>query len=190
MVGESALAACDIPLQVAGGKAPIFRPVDGAVCPTADVSSLEAKWNAYKLLLEKGLIRIGLPIPAAAEFSIDTVDDPYGCNTNPATGLTSPSSGIVSTYRRPLPSTNLGFVNTIMWDGREPSLESQAADATTGHAQAPTPPTPAQVAQIVTFEKGLLTAQSKDQAAGPLDANGATGGPAGLQAIWRRFSRG
>ena len=163
------------------GKAPIFRPVDGAVCPTADVSSLEAKWNAYKLLVEKGLIRIGLPIPAAAEFSIDTVDDPYGCNTNPATGLTSPSSGIVSTYRRPLPSTNLGFVNTIMWDGREPSLESQAADATTGHAQAPTPPTPAQVAQIVGFEKGLLTAQSKDQAEGPLDADDATGGPAGLQ---------
>ena len=173
-----------------GGKAPIFRPVDGAVCPTADVSSLEAKWNAYKLLLEKGLIRIGLPIPAAAEFSIDTVDDPYGCNTNPATGLTSPSSGIVSTYRRPLPSTNLGFVNTIMWDGREPSLESQAADATTGHAQAPTPPTPAQVAQIVAFEKGLLTAQSKDQAAGPLDANGATGGPARLQATLAAFFPG
>ena len=55
--------------------------------------------------------------------------------------LTSPSSGIVSTYRRPLPSTNLGFINAIMWDGREPSLESQAADATTGHAQATTPPT-------------------------------------------------
>ena len=172
------------------GKAPIFRPVDGAVCPTADVSSLLAKLDAYKLLLEKGLIRIGLPIPAAAEFSIDSGDDPYGCNSNPATGLTSPSSGIVSTYRRPLPSTNLGFINAIMWDGREPSLESQATDATTGHAQATTPPTPAQVAQIVAFEKGILTAQSKDQAAGPLDAYGATGGPAGLQATLAAFFPG
>ena len=36
---------------------------------------------------------------------------------------------------------------------REPSLESQAADATTGHAQASTPPTSAQVAQIVAFER-------------------------------------
>jgi cytochrome c peroxidase len=172
------------------GKAPIFRPVDGAVCPTAEVSSLAAKRDAYKLLLDKGLIRIGLPIPAGAEFRIDSVDDPYGCNTNAATGLTSPSSGIVSTYRRPLPSTNLGFNNTIMWDGREPSLESQAADATTGHAQAPTPPTSAQTAQIVAFEKGILTAQSGDQAAGPLDADGATGGPAGLQATLAVFFPG
>jgi cytochrome c peroxidase len=172
------------------GRAPIFRPVDGAVCPTADVSSFAAKLDAYKLLLEKGLIRIGLPIPAAAEFSIGPIDDPYGCNTNPATGLTSPSSGIVSTYRRPLPSTNLGFVNTIMWDGREPSLESQAVDATTGHAPAPTPPTSTQVAQIVAFETGLLTAQSRDQAAGRLDDDGAIGGPAGLQATLAAFFPG
>jgi cytochrome c peroxidase len=172
------------------GRAPIFRPVDGAVCPTADVSNFAAKLDAYRLLLEKGLIRIGLPIPATAEFSIESVDDPYGCNTNPATGLTGPNSGIVSAYRRPLPSTNLGFVGTIMWDGREPSLESQAVDATTGHAQAPTPPTPTQVAQIVAFEKGLLTAQSRDQAAGRLDDDGATGGPAGLQATLGAFFPG
>ena len=173
-----------------GGKAPIFRPVDGAVCPNADVSTIAAKWTAYGLLLEKGLIRIGLPIPAGAEFSVASIDDPYGCNTNPATGLTSPISGIVSTYRRPLPSTNLGFGNTIMWDGREPSLESQATDATIGHAQASTPPTPAQVAQIVAFETDLLTAQSRDQAAGPLDAYGATGGPTGLQATLAAFFPG
>ena len=172
------------------GNAPIFRPVDGAVCPNADVSDSEAKSSAYKLLLEKGLIRIGLPIPAAAEFGVDSVDDPYGCNTNPATGLTSPTSGIVSTYRRPLPSTNLGFVNTIMWDGREPSLESQATDATIGHAQASTPPTSAQVSQIVAFETGLLTAQSRDQSAGPLDANGATGGPTDLRDTLAAFFPG
>ena len=53
--------------------------------------------------------------------------------------------------------------------------------------QATTPPTPTQISQIVAFEKGILTAQSKDQAAGPLDANGATGGPAGLQTMLAAF---
>src|SRR6185437_11225951 len=72
-----------------------------------------------------GLIRIGLPMPAGAEFEVTSVDDPYKCNTNPATGLTSKTAGIVSIYRRPLPSTNLGFLSTVMWDGREPDLTSQ-----------------------------------------------------------------
>jgi hypothetical protein len=136
-------------------------------------------------LLNKGLIRIGLPIPANPEFQISVVTDPYNCNTNPATGL---ASGIVSIYRRPLPSTNLGFLdpedgdktkrNAIMWDGREPSLESQAVDATLGHAQANAPgPSATQQQEIVSFESGLFTAQSFDNAAQDLDARGAKGGP-------------
>lgn len=80
-------------------------------------------------LLNKGLIRVGLPMPANAEFQVVSVSDPYDCNNDPATGLKSPTTGIVSIYRRPLPSTNLGFRSAIMWDGREPSLESQAVDA-------------------------------------------------------------
>jgi hypothetical protein len=65
---------------------------------------------------------------------VTKVDDPYDCTTNPTTGLTSPTSGIVSLYRRPLPSTNVDFLSAIMWDGREPTLESQAALATDGTA--------------------------------------------------------
>ena len=144
--------------------------------------------QAYSLLLNKGLIRIGLPIPANAEFQISVVSDPYQCNTNPATGI---PSGIVSIYRRPLPSTNLGFLdpedgdktkrNAIMWDRREPSLESQAVDATLGHAQANAPgPSAAQQQEIVNFETGLFTAQSFDNAAQDLDAKGAKGGPVNL----------
>src|SRR5262249_7718388 len=125
------------------GADPIFRLVDGATCPTDNVSTLSAKRRAYKLLLDKGLIRIGLPMPSAPnfEFSVTSVDDPYGCITNPVTGLSSPTTGIVSMYRRPLPSTNLGFLTTIMWDGREPSLAQQSIDATLGHAQATAAPT-------------------------------------------------
>jgi cytochrome c peroxidase len=172
------------------GTDPIFRLVDGATCPSDDVSSLGAKRDAYRLLLDKGLIRIGLPIPPAAQFEIDAVDDPYGCNTDPATGLTSPTSGIVSVYRRPLPSTNLGFLGAIMWDGREPSLSSQANDATLGHAQADAPLTLAQQQQIVAFETGLFTAQIFDRDAKRLTDAGATGGPVALAAQFPDFFTG
>jgi cytochrome c peroxidase len=167
------------------GADPIFRLVDGANCPSANVTNAAAKRNAYSLLLNRGTIRIGLPVPANAEYRIVSVSDPYDCNTNPVTGLTTigldnATTGIVSVYRRPLPATNLGFNNTIMWDGREPSLAQQAIDATLGHAQASTPPAPAQQAEIVAFESGLLTAQEFDNKAKALNAAGATGGADGL----------
>ena len=162
------------------GTDPIFRLVDGATCPNAEVSTLAAKKRAYKLLTSKGLIRIGLPIPAGAEFAVTAVNDPYQCNTNPVTGLISPTSGIVSTYRRPLPATNLGFLSAIMFDGREPNLSNQAIDATLGHAQADTPPTAEQLAEIVAFESGIFTAQVFDQKAKDLSDDGSTGGPIAL----------
>ena len=162
------------------GTDPIFRLVDGATCPNDDVSSINAKLQSYRLLLNKGLIRVGLPIPATTEFQVVSVNDPYNCNTNPTTGLTSPTTGIVSIYRRPLPSTNLGFLSAIMWDGREPSLLSQAIDATLGHAQANAAPNAVQQQQIVNFESGIFTAQLFDNEAGPLDSYGATGGPDSL----------
>jgi hypothetical protein len=90
-------------------------------------------------------------------------------------------------YRRPLPATNLGFLSTIMWDGREPSLSSQAVDATLGHAQANAPPTADQQAQIVNFETGLFTAQETDNNAQVLHAVGATGGPVALSLRLSQF---
>src|SRR6266436_8482274 len=165
------------------GTDPIFRLVDGATCPTADVSSITAKHHAYSLLLSKGLIRIGLPVPAAAQFRTASVDDPYNCNTNPVTGLTSPTTGIVSIYRRPLPAVNLGFLSAIMWDGREPTLAQQSIDATRGHAQASADPSTAQQQQIVNFESGIFTAQLFDNKAKFLNEDGATGGPVALQKL-------
>jgi cytochrome c peroxidase len=177
---------------VSQGNDPIFRLVDGATCPSDDVSTIDAKIKAYHLLLEKGLIRIGLQVPTTipvttgvgppTEYRIISVKDPYGCNTNPVTGLTNfgpngPTTGVVSVYRRPLPSTNLGFLTTFMWDGREPSLTSQAIDATLTHAQANGDPTIPQQQQIVAFESGVFTAQFQDNKAQGLKARGATGGP-------------
>ena len=165
------------------GTAPLFRPVDGAVCPSADVSTLKNRISAYSLVLSKGLIRIFLPLPSppTLQFSIVSVQDPYNCTTNPSYGLTSygptqPSMGIVSVYRRPLPATNLPFLTAVMWDGREPTLQSQVLDAVAIHAQGTTAPSPAQIAQAVAFEQGLYTAQSGDFGAGYLNDANAAGG--------------
>jgi hypothetical protein len=178
--------------EKSAGSDPIFRLVDGATCPSDDVSSLHAKKRAYTLLREKGLIRIGLAIPATAEFTVTAVEDPYGCNTNPATGIVKQTPtqtiGILSMYRRPLPTANIVFDTAIMWDGRESpanvdletGFRNQAVDATLTHAQAAAPPTPAQVDEIVAFQKGIFTAQIFDHKAKFLTGDNAKGGPIAL----------
>ncbi|HYK50399.1 MAG TPA: hypothetical protein VEU94_11795 [Terriglobales bacterium] len=163
------------------GTDPIFRAVDGSNCPSADLSTIHARRSAYSLLLKKGLIRISLPVPATADFQITEIEDPYHC---PQTTATQPA-----VYRRPLPATNLPFLTTVMWDGRESpkgqsltaNLTQQAIDATTGHAQGAMP-TSKQLQEIVAFETALFTAQAFDFSAGRLNAKGATGGPVNLSA--------
>ena len=160
------------------GVDPIFRRNDGAVCPDADVSTLDARRSAYRLLLRKGLIRVALSIPVNAEFSLVDVDDPYDCTSGTELAL----------FRRPLPSTNLRFLSAVMWDGRETqsgktmeeNFRQQAIDATLGHAQALAAPTAEQLKQIVDFETALFTAQVRDREAGLLNAAGALGGAAAL----------
>jgi hypothetical protein len=170
-----------------GGLDPVFRTNDGSNSPTADVSTVGARRSAYSMLLGKAVIRVGIGIPAGAEFDLQAVDDPYHFA----------SAQELSLFRRPLPSTNLGFLSTVMWDGRESTaltgtspvtdmaslqadLGHQATDATNGHAQAAQPPTTDQVQQIVAFEMSLNTAQLRDKIAGSLTDAGATGGPAAL----------
>jgi hypothetical protein len=160
------------------GLDPIFRNNDGSNCEGADLSALRKRRRAFSLLLNKGVIRIGLDVPANAEFEIVDVDDPYRCGA-PYTSA--------SMYRRPLPSTNLDFLSTVMWDGRETvpgqaielDLMTQARDATTGHAQG-APPADALLREIVDFERGLYTAQIRDWWAGSLRDDGAHGGPRAL----------
>jgi len=212
------------------GRDPIFAPVDGANCPSlvarASTSgsllgnrlgfgtvSFE---SAHSLLLTRGLIRIFLPVPKGAEFTVQTVTDPNGCNTDPAYNQVINTDGtvsqIVSVYRRPLIAANLRFITdiganegnlppidlvtgqpltpdpinggfesgNIMWDGREPTLQSQAIDATLSHAQALSIPTAAQVNQMVAFENGIFTAQIFYGGGGWLQLAGGKGGPLDL----------
>jgi cytochrome c peroxidase len=161
------------------GLDPIFRNNDGSDCEGADIDTLRERRNAFTLLLGRGLIRVGLEVPTGAEFTVDEVDDPYGCHA-PRTS--------VSVYRRPLPATNLRFLSAVMWDGRESSptttilqdLAQQADDATMGHAQAARHLTDQEKQAIVAFETALFTAQAVSDAAGRLQADGARGGPVAL----------
>jgi cytochrome c peroxidase len=173
------------------GTDPIFRPVDGANCPTADVSTREERREAYSLLLTKGLIRIGIAVPTNADYQVVSVYNRYGCN----------ATDVISMYRRPLPTTNLPFLSTLMFDGRESSsatgtakiiysnypnallqdLAHQSVDATMIHAQGDgSRPTAEEQQQIVDFEMKLFTAQIHDRHAGSLHAEGAKGGPVPL----------
>jgi cytochrome c peroxidase len=75
------------------------------------------------------------------------------------------------------PGTGRAISGNIMWDGREPTLEQQAIDATHGHAQATTTPSDSQVAEMVQFELGIYNAQVWDAWAHQLNDKGALGGP-------------
>jgi len=162
--------------------APVFRTVDGAGCGDADVSTPTIAAQSFKLLLSKGLLRVFIPLPddSIREFSVTNVTENIACNNKTATGLTSPTAGVLSFYRRPLPTTNLSFLTSFMWDGREPSLLSQAGDATMIHAQGATPLTPEQKQAIVDFESSIFTAQITSKDAGSLTEEGAQGGPDAL----------
>jgi hypothetical protein len=187
--------------KASNGADPIFQLVDGANSPNATVTTLAQKQAAYSMLLTKGVIRVGLPIPSGAQFELTQVSDPYGFA----------SAAELSLFRRPLPTTNLKFENTVMWDGREVfsstntancianvspaecftstnfDLLDQANSAVKGHAQLATGITAAQQQAVVAFESALYTAQASDNAAGSLSAAGVTGGPKNLSGATSYF---
>jgi cytochrome c peroxidase len=176
-----------------GGLDPIFHTNDGSNCNVGiDVSTVQARSAAYSLLRTRGLIRVAIDVPQNADFQVTGVENPYGCG----------DTHTISMYRRPLPATNLRFLSTVMWDGRESSpltgtekivtpsypadyhadalefdLSHQSVDATNGHAQGSgSHPTVAEQQQIVDFEMGLTTAQASGRDTGRLDAQDARGG--------------
>jgi hypothetical protein len=90
------------------GQDPIFRTIDGSNCNhSIGVSSLEGRSAAYSLLRTRGLIPIRIAVPSNADYRITNVNNQYGCN----------ESDVISIYRRPLPTTNLRFLSTVMFDG-------------------------------------------------------------------------
>jgi cytochrome c peroxidase len=157
------------------GLDPLFASVDGTNSPLADMSSEDSRRANTTMIRNKGLIRVGLTLPANAEFTIEEVSDPYG--------YASPKE--VSAFRRPLPATNLKFLSSVMWDGREltaagsiaAALRSQVKDAVLGHMQAATAPSEQEISQIVDFETSVYTTQVYDNSAGSLDSSPVRAGP-------------
>ncbi len=160
------------------GNDPLFAAVDGSNCPDLPQSRPES----HSLLLERGLFRIALPWPPVnaggqtirPDFQIEVVRDPTGCNKARAS---------ISVYRRPRVAANLQYIaqptgGTLMADGRETTLQSQATSAALAHEQASTAPGSAQLRQIEDFERQLFVAQQWDVLGGSL----ADGGPSLLGA--------
>ena len=145
------------------GTDPLFASIDGANCPEAE----RGNRDAHSLLLSRGLIRIPVTLPLNSQFTIVTSHDPYGCaiRYDPIT-----NQQIISVYRRPIPTSGLRYISAVMFDGRETispltsaptfvanlntDLTHQAISAVQTHAQGAVQPTPAQLAEIVSFELG------------------------------------
>ncbi|HEX6836065.1 MAG TPA: hypothetical protein VF334_05800 [Polyangia bacterium] len=134
------------------GSDPLFL-LDGSNCLAPGQPNPNPSVNSTALL-HAGLIRVEISIPSNADYQLASYTDPFNCPSNPTKTKT------LRMYRRPLPSANSGFLTTIMWDGREPSLASQANDATLGHAQATSPLTGTQQNVIAAFESDTYNAQS------------------------------
>jgi hypothetical protein len=158
--------------SVADGNA-LFS-FDGSDCLAPGVVNDSAARNSTELR-RFGNIRIELPIPAGADFTLVDSRDPLGCPKPPS------ASGL-RLYRRPLPIANSAFLTTVMWDGRESlgasvteDLQRQANDATVLHAQAVSSLPAEQRAKIVSFETAVFNAR---HSLGNLDLTmGANGGP-------------
>jgi len=95
------------------GKDPLFDAFDGADCPDKPAG----EESSHSLLLNHGLIRIGMPWPPApyapdpvdVEFDIEVVRDPTGCNLSPTWGINS-ATPTISVYRRPRPVINIAHM--------------------------------------------------------------------------------
>jgi cytochrome c peroxidase len=152
------------------GLHPLFNILD-ADYPGADVSTVEARRQAYSMLLQGKFLRLRKP-PASREYDIVAAEDPFGV------GNTSQ----LLFFRRPPATANLRS-NTVMWDGANTvagdlhaGLSKQAAGNVTG-AQQGQPASPATIKEIVDYELSLSHAQLLVDGVGRLDSDGALGGP-------------
>ena len=179
------------------GKDPLFAAIDGSNCPSLP----QDQERSHSLLLDRGLIRVPLTVPKNAEFTIEVMSDPTGCNMSAAYGLKS-ATPTVSVYRRPRMAANLKYVTgpaprivlklgaladtdpvtgapvgmNFMADAREATLTSQARSAAISHTQAASI-TDEELRRIVGFENQVFAAQIFDKSAGSLVESG---GPASL----------
>jgi cytochrome c peroxidase len=159
------------------GLAPVFMVHDAGGSPTADISTTDLRAADFRpTTADRGLIRFTRTISPTAEFAVVAVADPYGFST-----LTQ-----VSSFRRPSPTANESKVPATGWAGApvDPFVQvaSTSAAATRGHEQRVAPLPTETLNAMRDLQFGVVFAQSVDNDAGPLDADGARGGAANLLA--------
>jgi hypothetical protein len=165
--------------QRAAANDPLFA-FDGSDCLPPGTPNTNPSANSTQMM-SKALVRIELAIPAGADYTLVGFHDPLNCPD-------APTASRLRMYRRPLPTANLAFLSTVMWDGREnvtppnntpalieQDLQHQANSATVGHAQATAPLADATRQAIVDFDRPLFNAQRKIGTLN-LNAAGANGG--------------
>jgi cytochrome c peroxidase len=154
-----------------GGQHPIFANHLDTDTPDADMSTVQARWNATTMLRQGKFVRkVGLP--EVRDYDLVAIDDPFGVST--------PEK--LSWFRRPMPTANLRN-HIVHWDSvmtvgndMHAGLMKQARINITA-AQQGGPASDAVVEEIATFEGQLSHAQIIARGAGRLDADGAKGGP-------------
>jgi hypothetical protein len=158
------------------GLAPLFRSVDETVRPDADVSTREAREEAFAMLLKKGVTRFSRTIKPTAEFEVVSVDDPYGWSTPAA----------FSNFRRIISSANAAHQSSVTWTGGPAdvaaNLKAVMIGGTKFHGETTFTVSDADAQAASDFLMGLSFAQSRSFLAGRLDVAGAEGGPANLAA--------
>jgi mono/diheme cytochrome c family protein len=174
--------------EATGGTHPLFRTNDTADRPDADVSTVEARRQAFRLKLDLGLTRIARPVgPATRDYEIEFQNTPrFGPQPNTADPQ-APGQPRISTFRRPLINTNVHFDSAVLWDGRvaTPTAANMRAQVQ-GAARAlllAGVVTNEDADEVASFMTGVFTAQEKDDLAGTLHARGATGGVDNLVAL-------
>ena len=90
-----------------GGMHPIFNPLD-ANNPDKDLSTVQARWAGYSMMLTRGVFRRGGAPRSEREWDVVAVDDPHGfANVNR-----------IVQWRRVLPTINFHLGSaTVNWDG-------------------------------------------------------------------------
>jgi cytochrome c peroxidase len=168
-----------------GGLDPIFNPLD-ADNPDKDLSSVDARLQGYSMMLTRGVFRRGGAPRTDREWDVVAVNDPHGyANANR-----------IVQWRRVMPTINFHLGSaTVAWDGGNTQgvdqlagLTNQATRNVTGAQQGQSAPT-AIINEIVSLEKSFATAQQFAFGAGPLNADGARGGPQELSQMTKREGR-
>ncbi len=153
------------------GLHPIFAGNLDTDTPTADMSTVEARWNATTML-RQGLFTRKLTLPPTRDYDLVAVEDPFGVST--------PS--FLFFFRRSMPTANFRS-NTVHWDnqntlatGLRDGLKKQVRGNITG-AQQGSPAPETIIDEIADYEMSLSHAQLYVWGAGRLDEGGAKGGP-------------